>query len=186
MPNIKVIEYEESEGRLREVYDDIIKTRGKLAEVHKIQSLRPESIVKHMDLYMEVMFGRSELSRADREMIAVVVSSANSCEYCQIHHAVALNHYWKNDSKVNQIRLNYTRAELTDKQRELCNYASVLTKNPEITNQKKLTTDLVKVGWSDSAILDATLVISYFNFVNRVVMSLGVVPNQDEVEGYKY
>ena len=44
---------------------------------------------------MELMFTKSELSRAEREMIAVVVSATNNCEYCQIHHAHALNHYWK-------------------------------------------------------------------------------------------
>ncbi len=52
MPRIKVIEHKEAGGRLLEIYDDIQKKRGKLAEVHKIQSLRPESIVKHMELYM--------------------------------------------------------------------------------------------------------------------------------------
>ena len=66
MAIIKIIEHQEAGGRLLEIYDDIVKKRGKLAEVHKMQSLRPESIVKHMELYMEIMFSRSELSRADR------------------------------------------------------------------------------------------------------------------------
>jgi hypothetical protein len=72
MNRIKVIQHEEATGRLKEIYDDLLQKRGKLADVHKIQSLRPESIVAHMDLYMEIMFSKSELSRAEREMMAVL------------------------------------------------------------------------------------------------------------------
>ena len=79
MSRIKVIQEAEAQGRLKEIYEQLTQSRGKLAEVHKIQSLRPESIVKHMELYMEIMFSKSELSRARREMIAVVVSAFNEC-----------------------------------------------------------------------------------------------------------
>ena len=88
MSRIKVIEPKEATGRLKEIYYDLIKKRGKLADVHKIQSLWPESIVAHMDLYMEIMFSKSELTRAEREMMAVVVSAVNGCEYiarCTTH-----------------------------------------------------------------------------------------------------
>ena len=63
MPYIEVVQHDRAEGTLKNIYDNLIKTRGKLAEVHKIQSLNPESIVNHMDLYMTIMFGRSPLKR---------------------------------------------------------------------------------------------------------------------------
>ena len=100
MPYIEVIEHAQAEGKLKEVYDHLLETRGKLAEVHKIQSLNPESIMNHMDLYMTIMFGQSPLKRYQREMIAVVVSAVNDCEYCQTHHGAALNHFWKDEAKV--------------------------------------------------------------------------------------
>jgi len=65
MPHIKVIDYEESEGKLREVYDGLLKSRGKLADIHKIQSLLPETITNHISLYMDIMFQQKSL---DREM----------------------------------------------------------------------------------------------------------------------
>lgn len=77
MTRIKVISQNEATGRLKEIYDELIVKRGKLAEVHTIQSLRPESIVAHMNLYMEIMYSRSELSRAERELMGTVVSVAN-------------------------------------------------------------------------------------------------------------
>src|SRR6056297_3042592 len=131
MSRIKVIQPEEATDRLKEIYDELVKKRGKLADVHKIQSLRTESIVAHMDLYMEIMFTKSELSRAEREMMAVVVSAANGCEYCQRHHAQALNHYWKNDEKVNRLRTDFENANLTTRELVLCSFANLLTVNPE-------------------------------------------------------
>ena len=103
MPRITVINHSEATGRLKEIYDDLVKSRGKLADVHKIQSLRPESIMAHMALYMEIMYSRSELSRSERELIGTIVSIANGCKYCIKHHAEALNHYWKDEGKIEKL-----------------------------------------------------------------------------------
>lgn len=185
MAKIKVIEHEEATGRLKDIYDNLVSSRGKLADVHKIQSLRPESIVKHMELYMELMFSKSELSRADREMIAVVVSATNNCEYCQIHHAHALNHYWKNDKKIESLKKTGSFEGISDRQKALIYYSKKLTSTPGDTAFDCL--DYLKdAELSDSGILDATMVIAYFNFVNRIVLSLGVEVEEDEGGGYEY
>ena len=186
MSRIKVIQHEEATGRLKEIYDDLIKKRGKLAEVHKIQSLRPESIVAHMDLYMEIMFSKSELTRAEREMMAVVVSVSNGCEYCQMHHAQALNNYWKSDEKINRLRNDFEDADLTSRELVLCSFANLLTIHPEVYRDEKYVAPLRRVGITDSGFLDATLVVAYFNFVNRIVLALGVEVSEAEVNGYKY
>ncbi len=186
MTRIKIIEHAEATGKLKKIYDDLVKKRGKLADVHKIQSLRPESIVAHMDLYMEIMFTKSELSRAEREMMAVVVSAANGCEYCQMHHAQALNHYWKNEDKVNRLRTDFENADLTTRELVLCSFANLLTVNPEAYRNEKYLAPVKKIGITDSGILDATLVVAYFNFVNRIVMALGLEINEEEISGYSY
>ncbi len=186
MARIEVIEYEESSGRLKEIYSDLIDKRGKLAEVHTIQSLRPESIVKHIDLYLEIMFTKSELSRAEREMMAVVVSKANGCEYCQIHHGEALKFYWKDNQKLALLRKDYKQAGLTYKELQLCEFAESLTLHPGLSEKNDPTKKLRKAGLGDSAILDASLVVSYFNFVNRIVLSLDVDLEADSGAGYKY
>lgn len=185
MAYIDVIEYDESEGKLREIYDGLIETRGKLADVHMIQSLNPESIVNHMDLYMTIMFGKSPLKRVQREMIAVVVSKNNDCEYCQLHHASAVNHYWKDESKIVQLKSDYKLLDLSEIDMELCHFAKELTRNPNGENQET-TKKLRGLGLSDRAILDATLIIAYFNFVNRIVLGLGVNVNENELDGYNY
>ncbi len=186
MAKIKVIQHHEATGRLLEIYDELIEKRGKLADVHKIQSLRPESIVKHMDLYLEIMFSKSELSRAEREMMAVVVSVNNGCEYCRLHHAEALNHYWKNDIKIRNLLSGYNNNDLNKREILLCDFAKSLTTNPEQFNKTNFIDKMKAEGINDRAILDASLVVAYFNFVNRIVLALGVESNPEEIIGYNF
>ncbi len=185
MARIKVIPYQEATGPLKDIYDQLIAKRGKLSNVLSIQSLKPSSILTHINLYMDIMFTKSELSRAEREMMAVVVSVANQCEYCQIHHAEAVKHYWKNEEKVTQLKKDFTQANLTNKELALCTYAKAITLNPGKAADTDVTIPLKNNGLSDAAILDASLVVAYFNFVNRMVLSLGVNLEED-AGGYKY
>lgn len=186
MSRIKIIEPEQAEGRLKEIYSKLEQERGQIAQVHKMQSLRPESIVKHMDLYMEIMFSKSELSRAQREMMAVVVSTSNNCGYCTTHHGSALNHYWRNNEKLQQLKKNFREVDISENDKMLCNFAEEVSLRPQNLENNDPTKSLRQFGFSDAAILDAGLVVSYFNFVNRMVMSLGIELEQDEGKNYKY
>ncbi|WP_420317526.1 peroxidase-related enzyme [Ekhidna sp.] len=185
MPYIDVIQPELAEGTLKEIYDGLVKSRGKIAEVHKIQSLNPESITNHMDLYMTIMFGKSPLRRVHREMMAVIVSIANKCEYCQIHHLEAVKNFWKDDEKLAAFQTDFERAPLNKKEQALCRFAKELTMHPEKSNDAGLINPLKDEGFTDREILDATLVIAYFNFVNRIVLGLGV-SLEENPGGYKY
>ncbi len=186
MPFIKTIEPEEADGLLKKIYEELIDKRGKLARIHKIQSLHPETIATHMELYMSVMFSKSPLSRPQREMIAVVVSAANGCEYCWLHHGEALYHYWKDKDRIEQLRKDFSRLDLSEVDTGLCNLAQQLTLRPEQTDEEIYIKALRNLGLSDRAILDAVLVIGYFNFVNRIVMGLGVETDEKETKGYRY
>ncbi|MBI3520393.1 MAG: peroxidase-related enzyme [Bacteroidetes bacterium] len=185
MAFIQIIEHLEAEGHLKEIYDSLFEKRGKIAEVHKIQSLNPETIVKHMDLYLSIMFGKSPLSRAQREMMAVIVSMANGCVYCRQHHAAALNHYWKDEKKLSLLIRDFSKVGLSEIDNNLCKLAWQLTTTPNISTEP-LIINLKTKGLDDRAILDSTLVIAYFNFVNRIVLGLGVELEKDNGIGYKY
>jgi uncharacterized peroxidase-related enzyme len=138
-----------------------------------------------MDLYISVMFGKSPLSRAQREMIAVVVSSANQCDYCIRHHSEALNFYWKDSEKTATLATNFTSVELSKQDNALCGYARDLTLHPG-RNMDAGIAALKANGLDDRAVLDATLVIAYFNFVNRIVIGLGVEIEPDDGKGYNF
>jgi uncharacterized peroxidase-related enzyme len=186
MALIDVIQYDQSEGELRQIYNDLIEKRGKLAEVHKILSLNPRTIVTHMDLYMSIMFDKSPLRRYQREMIGVIVSANNHCEYCVRHHEEALLHFWKERSKTTQLINNYSLSDITEKDLLLCQLAEFITKNPNFDQKETMYNEMRSVGLNDRCILDANLVAAYFNFVNRLVLGLGVDLNEEEFHGYNY
>ncbi len=185
MANIKTITPDQADGELKKIYDNLLETRGKVAEIHKIQSLNPEALVAHMDLYMVVMFGKSPLKRAEREMLGVVTSAVNRCEYCVNHHVQALLAYWKDEHKTDLLVNDREALNLSDKDRLLCNFAEKLTLNRNSDYSEEIKS-LRDKGLDDRAILDAVQVIAYFNFVNRMVLGLGVEFTEEEMKGYKY
>jgi uncharacterized peroxidase-related enzyme len=81
MPWIKTIEPDDAAGELKIEFEEAIKRAGKVFNILKVQSLNPESLRASMQLYLATMHGRSGLSRAEREMLATVVSWANHCFY---------------------------------------------------------------------------------------------------------
>ena len=81
MPWIKMIEPADAAGDLKQGYDEATQRAGKVFNILKVQSLNPGALRASMQLYRAAMFGPSGLSRADREMMATVVSWANRCFY---------------------------------------------------------------------------------------------------------
>jgi len=81
MAFIPYVPYPEATGLLEELYRRYGGADGPIDNIVRIHSLNPRSMRDHMDLYSHLMRGSSPLSRAQREMIAVVVSAANDCFY---------------------------------------------------------------------------------------------------------
>jgi uncharacterized peroxidase-related enzyme len=78
---IKIVREDEAKGRLKELYNRYAEPSGIVDNILKIHSLNVKSLKGHYDLYAHLMRGPSDLSREQREMIAVVVSAVNQCHY---------------------------------------------------------------------------------------------------------
>jgi uncharacterized peroxidase-related enzyme len=78
---IRTVPEEEATGGLKQQYDAAVKRAGRVFNIVKISSLKPEILRTFIQLYIQLMNGPSGLSRAQREMIAVVVSVLNKCHY---------------------------------------------------------------------------------------------------------
>jgi uncharacterized peroxidase-related enzyme len=78
---LRLVDVQEATGLLRREYDAAIARAGKVFNIVRAMSLRPGVLHASMRLYREIMFGESGLSRAERELLAVVVSRANDCHY---------------------------------------------------------------------------------------------------------
>ena len=184
MPWIKVIEEGEAVGRLKEIYQEILEKRGKIANIMKIHSLNPEALKNHLDLYLTIMFRKPGLKRWERELVAVIVSRVNNCRYCIAHHSSALSRYW-DEEKIKKFVENMEMNVLDDRTREIVRYAVKLTEKPSEVKEEDIFR-LRRVGLTDEEILSLNLIISYFNFVNRIVLGLGVEYTDEELEGYRY
>jgi len=180
----EINEYDGSD-ELKKIYQEIKTKRGKLSNVMTVHSLNPGSMKCHMDLYVHLMFGSSPLSRADREFIAVLVSFFNNCGYCVQHHLEALRHYWKEEDVINEMMCDIDAVDLDPRLDNLMRYVKKLTFAPSDVSEKDIN-GLREQGFTDRGILDIGLIVGYFNFVNRIVLGLGVEATSDEIGGYRY
>jgi alkylhydroperoxidase family enzyme len=81
MPHLRLTEFDQATGLLKEEYDAAVGRAGKVFNIVKSMSLRPRVLKRSMDLYREIMFGACGLSRQERELLATVVSRHNDCHY---------------------------------------------------------------------------------------------------------
>jgi len=180
---ITEIDAEEAGEKLAAVYAELIEKRGKISNILKVHSLNPDALGNHLDLYMTIMFGKSGLSRAEREAIAVVVSAANDCGYCVSHHVEALRRYIKDEEILEMLASADGLETLEPRLSNIVRHADKLTSAPSAMTEIDLG-ELRAVGLSDGDILDLTLIVSYFNFVNRIALGLGVSFSDSELSGY--
>ena len=180
---IEEIDVSEADGKLAEMYAELLKQRGKISNILKVHSLNPAAMEDHLGLYMTLMFGKSGLSRLEREAVAVVVSASNDCAYCVQHHAESLRHYLDDEETLKMLMAADGLETLEPRLSNIVRHAEKLTDVPGAMTESDLG-ELRAVGLSDKDILDLTLIVGYFNFVNRIAVGLGVEFSETEVRGY--
>lgn len=129
-------------------------------------------------MYNDVMLADSGLSKLEREMIAVVVSSINRCWYCQVAHGAAVRQL-SGDPKLGEAMvMNYRVANLGPRQRAMLDFAATLT-TASATVEETHRQALRDVGFSDRDIFDIASVTGFFNMTNRVASAIDMRPNED-------
>jgi uncharacterized peroxidase-related enzyme len=126
--------------------------------------------------YNDLMLGPSELSKLEREMIAVAVSSQNRCYYCLVSHGAAVRQYSGNPRLGEQLVMNYRAARLNKRERAMLDFAVKLTSAPwsvEDADRERLR----RAGFSERDIWDIAAVAGFFNMSNRVASATDMRPN---------
>jgi len=127
-------------------------------------------------MYNELMLGDSGLSKLEREMIAVVVSSINRCWYCQVAHGAAVRQL-SGDPKLGEAMvMNYRAAKLDPRQRAMLDFAAKLTESSDRIEEQDREA-LRKAGFTDRDIFDIASVAAFFNMTNRVAAAIDMQPN---------
>lgn len=127
-------------------------------------------------MYNDLMLGESGLSKLEREMIAVAVSSQNRCYYCLTAHGAAARQYSRDPLLGEQLVMNYRAARLSKRQRAMLDFAVKLTASPwnvEEGDRERLR----RSGFSDREIWDISAVAGFFNMSNRVAAATDMRPN---------
>jgi uncharacterized peroxidase-related enzyme len=151
---------------------------GFVPNVLRLFALRPSHLLRWNDHYEELMKGDSGLSKAEREMIAVVVSVANECRYCIAAHSAALRKLTKDAALADAIGDDHTSAPLELRVRAMLDYALKLTVHP--TEMSEADVDALRAeGWTDEDVMDIAEVTGMFNLTNRMASGLGWEPNPE-------
>lgn len=160
--------------------DNIQKQEEKLGVMNNLFKILPLNAIQ-FKAFLDFMYSlfntkNTYLNIVDKEMIGLVVSSTNCCNYCLTTHSDTLRGLTKDPVWVDTLTYNYRSAELTSKQRALCDYAFRATKYPDELTSNEV--DLLReVGFNDNEILEAAFVVGFFNYTNRWVSTIGAIAN---------
>jgi len=129
-------------------------------------------------MYNDLMLGDSALSKLEREMIAVAVSSVNKCYYCLVAHGAAVRQLSGDPALGEALVMNYKVAKISGKQRAMLDFAVKLTRESAAVEEADRQA-LRDVGFSDRDIWDIASVAGFFNMTNRVASGTDMRPNAE-------
>lgn len=151
---------------------------GMVPNVLKAYAFNNEKLEAFAAFYNDLMLAGSNLSKLDRELIAVAVSSINSCFYCLTAHGAAVRQLSGNPALGEQMVMNHRAADLEPRQRAMIDFAVLMTEAParivEADRQR-----LRDAGFSDRDIWDISAVAAFFNMTNRMASATDMRPNPE-------
>ena len=163
---------------LRVIWRKCTDKLGFVPNVYSSYSLRPQRLRNFMAMYNEVMLSESGLSKLEREMVAVVVSSANRCYYCLVAHGAAVRQLSGDPELGEMMAHNYRVAKLDGRQRAMLDFAWKLTTTPWQVDDADRDA-LRSAGLSETDIFDLAETVAFFNLSNRMASATDMMPNHE-------
>lgn len=151
---------------------------GLVPNVLRTYSYNQDKLRAFSQLYNTLMLAPSKLSKLEREMVAVVVSSANRCFYCLVAHGQAVRQLSGDPQLGEMLVMNYRVAKLEPRQRAMLDFAWKLTIEPWAVEDPDRQA-LRDAGLSDGEIFDLADVIGFFNMSNRFAAAVDMMPNAE-------
>lgn len=169
---------EPADPDVRSLFQRAREKLGFIPNVFNVFAARPEHFKKWRAHFNEVTIGESELTVAEREMIAVVVSAENHCLYCLTAHGAGLRQALDDQVLGDRITLDYRRANLDARTTAMLDYAAKITTRPVECDEADIER-LRGLGFSDQAIFDIIETAAMYNFTNRLAAATGMLPNRE-------
>jgi uncharacterized peroxidase-related enzyme len=165
------------EADIQEVFDTCDEKLGLVPNVLAAYALRPKRLRNFIMFYNELMLGDSGLSKLEREMVAVVVSSANRCFYCLVAHGQAVRKLSNDPALGEMLVMNYRVATLSSRHRAMLDFAWDLTLDPHMIGAAQR--DVLRAeGLTDEDIFDLCETVAFYNMSNRLASGISMKPNE--------
>ena len=165
------------EDDLQVIWAKCVEKLGFVPNVFSTYSLKPRRLRHFMAMYNEIMLSPSGLSKLEREMVAVVVSSANRCYYCLVAHGAAVRQLSGDPELGEMMALNYRVAALDARQRAMLDFAWKMTTTPYLVDDGDRE-GLRAVGLNESDQFDLAETVAFFNLSNRMASASDMMPNR--------
>ena len=175
---LRVPDEAELSPEVLELWQPSLEKLGFVPNVLRLYALRPDNLVAWNAWYEVAMKGESGLTKAEREMIAVVVSVANDCAYCIAAHGAALRKLTKDPALADAVAADHRTAPVEPRIRAALEYAVKLTLHPTEMTEADVE-GLRATGWTDEDVMDVAEVTGLFNMSNRMASGLGWAPNPE-------
>ena len=168
------------DGDTKEYYAKCRDKLGLVPNVIRAYTANQEKLRNFIAFYNTLMLDEDAcaLSKLEREMIAVVVSSANRCYYCLVAHGQTVRQLSGDPQLGKMMIMNYRVAELDVSQRAMLDFAWKLTKTPDAVSDDDRR-HLRQSGFDDRDIFDICDVAAFFNYTSRMAHGLDMMPNPD-------
>jgi uncharacterized peroxidase-related enzyme len=162
---------------LRGLFSKSRERLGFVPNVFRVYSFRPQRLSAWFNHFRQLHQPTDQLSAADRELIAVVVSAANRCLYCLVAHGAALRQELGDPVLGERISYDWRRAGLDGRRTAICAYAEKLTSHPHAMTRADLQT-LLDAGLGLEEAWDVAELAAMYNFTNRMAMATNMLPNE--------
>ncbi|MBO54707.1 MAG: alkylhydroperoxidase [Dehalococcoidia bacterium] len=170
-PRIKPVDLKEATAEQLEAMKVTPSDTG-VGEYVLVLAHDPETLNARTPLFNGIMYSHGGLSRQETELGAVACSVYNRCIYCAAVHASRYNQLTKTEEVIESIFHDETLQSLNERQRNIFEFATNLSKHPTTLDKKDMQT-LLDVGLDKSEILDLILATSIFAWANRLMHILG-------------
>ncbi len=161
---------------MRSYFDKCTEKLGFVPNVLKAYAFDMAKLEAFVAMYNDLMLAPSGLSKLEREMIAVAVSSHNECYYCLVAHGAAVRQLSGDPPLGELMAMNYRAARLSARERAMLDFAVKLTVEPWLIEEEDRE-GLRRAGFTDRDIWDIAAVASFFNMSNRVASATDMRPN---------
>lgn len=172
MARIKPLEKDHVAQEVRPIYEEIEKVFGRVPNIFKTYAHFPPLLKTNWEKFKAVMMGGS-LRRELKEAIALVVSEANSCQYCIAAHGLALQQLGFTRKSIDALVKNLDEADFHLRERKILELTRKSTKDANSVTDADIA-ELRKFGWSESEIVEAQGVMELFTGFNKFLDSLAV------------